>query len=91
MVQGELVTMVQEGGGDVTMLAAPVTLQDSGVKEKPQEEATLQVASHRQLRPIYEDPRANETNDEISDVTDEFEDILVPDEVQHVIPQVPQE
>ena len=39
--------MVQEGGGDVTMLAAPVTLQDSGVKEKPQEEATLQVGGCR--------------------------------------------
>lgn len=46
--------------------------------------------SQRQLRPIYEDSQAYETNNETSDATDEFEDILVPDEMQHVMPSVPQ-
>lgn len=52
-----IVTMVQKKEEDVTMLAAPVTLQDGGVKERPQEEAQKQVVSQRQLRPIYKDPK----------------------------------
>lgn len=49
--------MVQEEDEDVTMLAAPVTLRDGGVKERPQEEATKQVVSQWQLRPIYKAPK----------------------------------
>lgn len=37
--------MVQKEDEDVTMLAAPVTLQDGGVKERPQEEAQKQVGN----------------------------------------------
>ena len=39
---------------------------------------------------MYEDSQAHETNNETSDATDEFENILVPDEMQHVMPSVPE-
>lgn len=75
-VQGKLVTMVEEEDEDV-MLAAPVTLRDSGVKKRPQKKATKQVVSHRQLRPIYEDPQTHETDDKTSEAMDEEEDLPV--------------
>lgn len=64
MVQGKLVTMVQEEDEDV-MLAAPVSFRDSGVEKRLQKKAIKQVVSQWQLRPIYEDPQAHESNNTI--------------------------
>lgn len=75
-VQGKLVTMIEEGDENV-MLAASVTLRDSGVKKRPQKKATKPVVSLRQLRPIYEDPQTHEIDDETSEVMDEEEDLPV--------------
>lgn len=59
------------------------------------------MVSQRLLRPIYEDPQTYETNNETTEVMDneeeltsvedmdELKDILVPDEIQHVVPSVP--
>lgn len=53
------------------------------------------------MRPIYEDPQTYETNNETTEVMDneeeltsvedmdELKDILVPDEIKHVVPSVP--
>lgn len=89
MIQGKLVTMVQEEDEDV-MLAAPVPLRDSGVKKRLQKKAIKQVVSQWQLRPIYEDPQAHKSNDILSEAMDESEDILEPDEMQHAMPAVHQ-
>ena len=86
VVQGKLVTMVEEEDEDV-MLAAPVTLRDSAVEKRPQEKGTEQAVS-QQLRPIYEDPQAHESNDMAFEAMDELKNILVPDEIQHAIPSV---
>ena len=89
MIQGKLVTMVQEEDEDV-MLAAPVPLRDSGVEKRLQKKAIKQVVSQWQLRPIYEDPQAHKSNDILSEAMDESEDILEPDEMQHAMPSVHQ-
>lgn len=72
------------------------------MKKRPQKKATKQVVSLRQLRPIYEDPQNYETNNETTEVMDndeeltsvedmhELKDILVGDEIQYVVPLVPQ-
>lgn len=72
----------QEEDEDITMLAAPVTLQDGGVKERPQVEAPKHVVSQRQLRPIYKgSPKHRKLMMRQLMVMDEFDDILVPDEI----------
>lgn len=89
VVQEKLVTMVQEEDEDI-MLAAPVPLQDSGGDKRIQKKAIKQVVSQWQLRPIYEDPQAHESNNILSEAMDELEDILRPDEIQHAMPLVHQ-
>ncbi len=42
------------------------------------------------MRPIYEDPQAQESNDRTSKVIDESKNIQVPDKIQHMAPSVPQ-
>ena len=68
--------MVEEEDEDV-MLAAPLTLQDSGTKKRRKKKATKQIASHRNLRPIYEDPQIHKTDEETSDAIDEEDDLPV--------------
>ncbi len=66
-----------EGEDEDVMLTAPVILQDSGIKKRPQKKATKQIASDRQLRSIYEDPQIHKTDDETSEAMDEENDLPV--------------
>ncbi len=68
--------MVEEEDEDV-MLAAPVTLQDSGIKKRPQKKATKQIASQRKLRPIYKDLPIHKTDDKTSDAVEEEDDLPI--------------
>ncbi|MCJ1348186.1 hypothetical protein MMC31_006417, partial [Peltigera leucophlebia] len=73
-VQGKLVTMVEEDDEDV-MLAAPITLHDSGVKKRQPKKAAKPVVNQRQLRAIYEDPQGHESLEDTSEDMDEEEDL----------------
>ena len=76
VVQEKLDTMVEEEDEDV-MLTASVTLQDNGIKKRPQKKVTKQIASHRQLRSIYEDPQIHKTDNETSKSMDGEDDLPV--------------
>lgn len=76
IVQWKLVTMVEEEDNDI-MLAAPVTLQNSGVKKRSQKKAVKPVAIQQRLRPVYEDPQIQRTDDETPRIMNEDEDQLV--------------
>ena len=88
MVQGKLVTMVEEENENF-MLAAQVTLQDSGAEKRPQKKGTKQAVS--QLVETYlRSLQAHKFNDMTSEVMYEFKNILVLDEIQHAMPSVSQ-
>ncbi len=72
-VQGKLVTMVEEEDNKI-MLAAPVTLQNSGMKKRSQKKAVKPVAIQQHLRPVYEDLQIQGTDDETPEVMDEDDD-----------------
>ena len=73
-VQGKLVTMVEEEDEDV-MLAAPVTLHNSGVKKRQPKKVAKPVVNQRQLRAIYEDPQGHESLEDTTEDMDEEEDL----------------
>lgn len=89
VIQKEFITIVQKEDKDI-MLAAPILSRDSRVEKRLQKKAIIQVVSQRQLRPIYEDSQANESNYRTSEVIDKLKDIWVSDKIQHVAPSIPQ-
>ena len=73
-VQGKLVTMVEEEDEDV-MLAAPVTLHNSGVKKRQPKKAAKPVVNQQQLRAIYEDSQGHKSLKDTTEDMDEEEDL----------------
>lgn len=58
-------------------LAAPVMLQDDGIKKKSQKKGTKLIVSYQQLRPIYKASQIHKVNDKILKVMDEEKNLLV--------------
>lgn len=74
-IQVKLIARVENEDNKI-LLAAPVTSKNSGVKKITQRKIVKPVTNHQRLRPVYEDPRIQKTNDKASKDMDEDENLL---------------